>query len=434
VVEPVVALYWDFENLHASLLDERDGSGAYVAARFRPQDPVVRLGAVMAHVGGIGRVAVNRAYGNWQWFGRYRHTLQAHGLDLVQLFPVGMGAKNGADIRLAVDVVSDLHRLAHVTHVVVVGGDSDYMAVAQRVRELGRSIIGIGADRSAHRHWRAVCDHFVGYGTLLGADVVADPDPDSVDSGDDVGEEAATSTRQAVMDLAVEAVRKLAAETGSRWVVKASVKPMLTRLDPAFDERRHGFATFNAFLAALSPRIVERVGTYDHEIALVEPGLIDLTDEVLPDDRLDRALRRAGIRLPERAAFWAIVASVAHQFTKAPTVSSFAELEAATAAALASEGVTAGDQAVRRARQALFKLHLFELLGEEVGVALAVAPEQLERAVLSGVVRQLGDQGVRADAALGEELATFLYGPEPSAERSAVLAEVLNAARPAGSG
>lgn len=35
-----VAIYWDFENLHANLVDQAHGQGTYVANRFRPQDEV----------------------------------------------------------------------------------------------------------------------------------------------------------------------------------------------------------------------------------------------------------------------------------------------------------------------------------------------------------------------------------------------------------
>jgi hypothetical protein len=34
-------------------------------------------------------VAINRAYGNWQFFGRYRDTLLQKAVELIQLFPPG---------------------------------------------------------------------------------------------------------------------------------------------------------------------------------------------------------------------------------------------------------------------------------------------------------------------------------------------------------
>lgn len=38
-----VAMYWDFENLHAALLDTKYGDGTYARQdnRFKPQEPLV---------------------------------------------------------------------------------------------------------------------------------------------------------------------------------------------------------------------------------------------------------------------------------------------------------------------------------------------------------------------------------------------------------
>ena len=47
----------------------------------------------------------------------------------MQLFPAPAYAKNGADIRLAVETVEDMFRRPDITHVVIVAGDSDYDVV-----------------------------------------------------------------------------------------------------------------------------------------------------------------------------------------------------------------------------------------------------------------------------------------------------------------
>ena len=41
--KPSVAIYWDFENIHATLIDQLKGSGTYRQTRFSPQDPVVNV-------------------------------------------------------------------------------------------------------------------------------------------------------------------------------------------------------------------------------------------------------------------------------------------------------------------------------------------------------------------------------------------------------
>ena len=113
--QPSVAIYWDFENIHASLIEQMKGVGD--------------VPAVAVHAAGAGRqrrgvdgvlcvvrsVAINRAYGNWQWFARYREALLHNAVELIQLFPPGAAAKNGADIKLCLDATEDMIRFPHVT-------------------------------------------------------------------------------------------------------------------------------------------------------------------------------------------------------------------------------------------------------------------------------------------------------------------------------
>ena len=98
----------------------------------------------------------------------YRGQLVGRAVDLVQLFPAAAYGKNGADIRLAVDAVEDMFRLPDLTHVVIVAGDSDYIALAQRCKQLGRYVVGIGVAGSTSRSLTAACDEFVSYDGLPG--------------------------------------------------------------------------------------------------------------------------------------------------------------------------------------------------------------------------------------------------------------------------
>lgn len=43
-----VAVYWDFENLHAGLVDAKYGDGTYAKRdnRFRPQEPLIEVQAL----------------------------------------------------------------------------------------------------------------------------------------------------------------------------------------------------------------------------------------------------------------------------------------------------------------------------------------------------------------------------------------------------
>jgi len=173
--QPAVALYWDFENLHAALVEARLGEGAYAKpdARFKVQEPLVEVQAIVDLAASFGPLAINRAYCNWQYFGRYRDALLQTSIELIQMFPPGASAKNGADIRLCLDALEDVGRFPHVGTVVVVGGDSDFMSLAQKIKAVGRTLVGIGSRANTNRHWARSCHEFRYYDTLVAAPVPA---------------------------------------------------------------------------------------------------------------------------------------------------------------------------------------------------------------------------------------------------------------------
>lgn len=169
-----VALYWDFENLHAGLCEEKD-PGAYARSdfRFKAQEPLVDVQAVVDMAASFGPIAIHRAYCNWQFFGRYRDVLLQNAIELIQLFPPGGAAKNGADIRLSLDTMEDVARFSHIATVIVVGGDSDFMPLAQKVKAAGKTMVGVGTRRATNRHWASSCHTFRYYETLAGVDTSA---------------------------------------------------------------------------------------------------------------------------------------------------------------------------------------------------------------------------------------------------------------------
>src|SRR5688572_19841491 len=167
-----VALYWDFENLHASLYEDLQGEGAYGGKsdnRFKVQEPLVDVQAIVDLAMSFGPLAINRAYCNWQYFGRYRDALMQNAVDLVQLFPPGASSKNGADIRLCLDAMEDVARFDHIRTVIVVGGDSDFTPLSQKIKAAGVTLVGVAARKSTNRHWAKSCHEFRYYESLSGS-------------------------------------------------------------------------------------------------------------------------------------------------------------------------------------------------------------------------------------------------------------------------
>jgi hypothetical protein len=254
-------MYWDFENLHAGLMEARNGEGAYSKQdnRFKPQEPFVDVQALVEFGASFGSVAVNRAYGNWQYFGRYRDSLLQSAVELIQLFPPGASAKNGADIKLCLDATEDISRFSHIGIVIIIGGDSDFMPVAQKIKAAGRTLIGVGNRKNTNKHWAKSCHEFRYYDTLV--------DTPSTDEGIKASgsKDAPPPTPpDPAAELLKRAVRLLAETKGEAWVNKGSVWHMVKRLDPTFDPKDHGHSSFADMVKAMDAIVEVKKGETDH--------------------------------------------------------------------------------------------------------------------------------------------------------------------------
>ena len=302
--EDRVAVYIDFDNIVISRYDQIHGRGHFLRERVRSataeslkandelaarlRGATVDVSAVLDFASSFGTIVISRAYADWsiEVNASYKGQLTERAVDLVQLFPTVRSMKNGADIRLAVDVVEDLFRLPDLTHVVIVAGDSDYIALAQRSKRLGRYVVGIGVAGSTSTLLAAACDEFADYDALPGiseeeeeeeedepeADVrpAREPETDEPATAEpltktgrtDAAQRAAGTTggtqsrrarqaaQQAASQLLIRALRLLHAKDDSDWVGSSTVKNQMLRMDPSFQESALGYKNFTSFVKA----------------------------------------------------------------------------------------------------------------------------------------------------------------------------------------
>lgn len=269
-----VAVYVDFDNMVISRYDAVHGPGRWRKDDARDHTPAeadnevsrrlieaeVDLGAIIDYASSFGTVALTRAYADWSVPANaaYKRQLIDRAVDLVQLFATS-GTKNGADIRLSIDAVDDLFQHADITHVVVVGGDSDYIALAQRCKRMGRYVIGIGVTGSTSRALVAACDDFSSYGDLPGVSEVTAPSEDEPEpeapSKPAAKKAAAKRTRKSAQPKEAPATTLLrraiqigAEKSDDGWQHSSSLKSQMQRLDSTFKEKSLGFSSFRAFV------------------------------------------------------------------------------------------------------------------------------------------------------------------------------------------
>lgn len=319
-----VAVYLDFDNIVISWYDRVHGRNAYGKDRQRisenPNDPevterlsraMIEVGAIIDYAASFGTLVLTRAYADWSSpvNAVYRSQLVARAVDLVQLFPAAAYAKNGADIRLAVDAVEDMFRLPDLTHVMIVAGDSDYVPLAQRCKRLGRYVIGVGVSGSTAKSLAAACDEFESYDSLPG--VVRPSKPVAAAATPAV--EAPTPVAEAVAETVTETASKpKVASKRSRskaapkaeevrvedkvddqevatqlleralrlghdkadadeWLHSSAVKTHMRRMDPSFSEKALGYRSFSDFLKSRDDIAELEETGHERLVRLLEP-------------------------------------------------------------------------------------------------------------------------------------------------------------------
>ncbi|WP_241978753.1 NYN domain-containing protein [Cryobacterium sp. Hh7] len=301
-----VGLYIDFDNIVISRYQQLHGRNAFqrdgirdfnkssadadpeIAARLAAA--TVDFNAIIDFAASFGTLVVNRAYADWSVpvNASYQRQLMSRAVDLTQLFTTTTrGTKNGADIRLAVDVVEDLFRLPDLTHVIIIAGDSDYIALAQKSKRLGRFVVGIGVAGSTSTSLAAACDEFEDYDSLPGigkatatvverpkssrrapepAEIAPDPAPIAArkfttipmfshtdDAQFDEPEAEDIDPQTLATELLVRALQIGHAKgDDDEWLNTGTVKNQMRRMDPSFNEKPLGFRSFTDFLSSRS--------------------------------------------------------------------------------------------------------------------------------------------------------------------------------------
>jgi uncharacterized LabA/DUF88 family protein len=272
-----VAVYIDFDNIVISRFSQVNGNSQRKIKDLDPGDPAtakmlddanVDLGAVLDFASSFGTVAVSRAYADWSVPANstYRQQLIDRAVDLIQLFPVTKAGKNGSDIRLALDVAEDLFRFPHLSHVVIVAGDSDYIALAQRCKQLGRYVVGIGVAGSVSAAFKSACNEFKDYDALPG--VTAPPSRSTTRSPEKATKPKAAKQTGAA-DLLLRAFDLTQAKNDEEWQSIAVIKTQMLRLDPTFQESALGFRSFTDFVQSLSDLVELDDGKTNRKMRLV---------------------------------------------------------------------------------------------------------------------------------------------------------------------
>jgi uncharacterized protein (TIGR00288 family) len=195
-----------------------------------------------------GSVLVKKAYSDWSRFKGARKPMHEAAFELVEVPDTRYSGKNSADIRLVVDALDLCHTKAHIDLFAIVSGDSDFSPLVNKLRENGKSVVGIGVKQSSSALLVQNCDEFIYYDDLVRARNRERArrrkprHPEATSSPTKSKEER----REEAMELLMDAVEALFRERDEFY--GSHVKQVMRRKHPHFSESYAGYKSFNQLL------------------------------------------------------------------------------------------------------------------------------------------------------------------------------------------
>ncbi|MGC3979841.1 MAG: NYN domain-containing protein [Steroidobacteraceae bacterium] len=246
--DATMAVFLDLENL---VLGARD-------AKY----PGFDIQKVLERLLLKGHIVVKKAYCDYDRYKDFKRGLHEAAFELIEIPHVRQSGKNSADIRMVVDALDLCYTKGHVDTFVIVSGDSDFSPLVSKLRENAKTVIGVGVKNSTSDLFINNCDEFIYYDDLVRKEPAKSrrkaatttpnntPAQPKTDKAPNKGPDATQALDQLVETL--DAITEEREENDPIW--GSMIKQAIKRRNPGFNERAHGFGSFNDLLVEAQKR------------------------------------------------------------------------------------------------------------------------------------------------------------------------------------
>ncbi|MEM9426018.1 MAG: NYN domain-containing protein [Pseudomonadota bacterium] len=212
--------------------------------------PAKYAGAILKEITSFGEPALRRVYGDWSSSRLNNWSKVVHELGLVaHQETANTTGKNASDIGLVIDAMDILHS-GRFDGFVLVSSDSDFTSLANRVREQGLDVIGVGEAKTPES-LRNVCNRFILLENIIDEAVPAAK-----------GRAAGKQDPTKAIPLIVRAMEKI--NSDDDWYTLGQLGQYVTRDNPDFDPRTYGKRKLSDLISGLSRFETKKIGTQLH--------------------------------------------------------------------------------------------------------------------------------------------------------------------------
>lgn len=218
------------EERYALLIDSENVSAKYI----KP---------ILDELSKYGNVTYKRIYGDWtkSQSASWKEVLLQNSITPIQQFSYTYG-KNATDSAMIIDAMDMLYT-NDLEGFCLVSSDSDFTKLASRLRESGRTVIGMGESKTP-TPFRKACDIFTELELLL--DDIKDGKKNEVTKG---------QIEEAVIKIITEN------QNNDKETGLGEVGSRLVKLYPDFDVRRYGYSLLSKFLETFPKLKLKQDGT-----------------------------------------------------------------------------------------------------------------------------------------------------------------------------
>jgi uncharacterized protein (TIGR00288 family) len=220
-----IAVFIDFDNVEI-------GVKSTIGGQFD-------IGLVLEAIKERGEIVTKIAYSDWKRAGDYSRLLTQHAIRMVQRNLTPGGDKNGADITMALDALEMAFTHDHINAFVIVGGDSDFISLVEKLKQYGRKVIVVGGRQFTSATMQRNCHEFIAYENLVGSR-----------GGRQTERSGRAVTGTSDISKALPLVKRALKVLSEREVTPqlGLLKSTLLQLDSTFSEREYGVSSFRDFM------------------------------------------------------------------------------------------------------------------------------------------------------------------------------------------
>lgn len=192
-----------------------------------------------------GNVTYKRIYGDWTKTNNasWKEELLQNSITPIQQFSYTTG-KNATDSAMIIDAMDMLYT-SELEGFCLVSSDSDFTKLASRLRESGKTVIGMGEVKTP-QPFRKACDIFTELELLLEDNTLDKEERPSFQISQDKSEKDSNVSRGQIEEAVVKIITEN--QNDDKETGLGEVGSRLVKLYPDFDVRRYGYSLLSKFL------------------------------------------------------------------------------------------------------------------------------------------------------------------------------------------